>query len=319
LRALHFDGVPRLREDLPLPEPGPGEARLKVRLAGICRTDVEITRGYVPFTGVLGHEFVATVDSALGGQGLEGRRVVGEINCPCGECDLCRRGEEGRRHCPRRTVLGIEGRDGCLAEYCCLPIGNLHRVPDAVPDESAVFAEPLAAALRIAEQVDLRGDERALVLGDGKLGLLCAMVLAGRAGELVIAGRHEEKLSIARAGGARAVVADELDDSGFDLVVEATGRAEGVRLALARARPLGTVVLKSTVAGEQSFPLAAAVVNEVTLVGSRCGPFGPALEALTEGSIDPRPMISARYPLEEAEKALRRAAEPGVLKVLVEA
>ncbi len=320
MRGLYFDGGPRFRDDLPRPGPRDGEARVRVRLAGVCNTDLEILKGYVPFRGILGHEFVGTVESAPGGdelaRGLLGARVVGEINAACGNCPACGRGEG--RHCPNRTVLGILGRDGCLAEFCTLPVKNLHPVPDSVPDDAAVFTEPLAAAFRITEQVAFRGDERALVLGDGKLGLLCAMVLRGRVGELVLAGRHEEKLAIADGAGVGTVLAGELDETGFDVVVEATGSGEGLREALARVRPLGTVVLKSTVAGETVAPMAAAVVNEVTILGSRCGPFGAALAALADGSIDPRPLVTARYSLNDAEEALKRAAEPGALKVLVE-
>jgi len=317
MRGLHFDGnAARLRDDLPLPEPGANEARVRVRLAGVCNTDLEILGGYVPFRGVLGHEFVGTVDLAPGRGDLEGARVVGEINCACGECRSCLRGEA--RHCPDRTVLGIADRDGCLAEFCVLPAGNLHRVPEGVPDAAAVFTEPLAAALRITEQIAFRGDEKALVLGDGKLGILCAMALRNKVGELVLAGRHAGKLAVARARGIVTVMSDGLEQSNFDVVVEATGSVGGLAGALSRVRPLGTVVLKSTVAGETTAPLSAAVVNEVTIVGSRCGPFAPALESLADGSVDPRPLITARYPLDDAERALVHAAEPDALKILVE-
>ncbi len=224
------------------------------------------------------------------------------------------------RRCPHRTLLGIAGRHGCLADYCLLPARNLHEVPDRVPDEAAVFTEPLAAAFRIVEQVTLTGETKALVLGDGKLGLLAAMVLAPRAGEIAIAGRHEEKLAIAERAGIRAVKSEALDPekNAFDVVVDATGRPEGARQALAHVRPLGTLVIKSTVAGDTPLPLSAAVVNEVTIVGSRCGPFEPALKALADGEIDPTPLIAARYSLDDAEEALARAAEPGTLKVLAE-
>lgn len=321
MRGLHFDGSSaRVRRDLPPPEPASGEAVVRVRLAGVCNTDLEILKGYVPFTGILGHEFVGTVDAAPGREDLVGERVVGEINAACGDCGACRSGMP--RHCPTRTVLGIAGRDGCLADLCALPAGNLHRVPDTVPDEAAVFTEPLAAALRITEQIAFKGHERVLVMGDGKLGLLCAMVLRSRVGSLVLAGRHEEKLAVAaRAGVATALAAEldqESDATGFDVVVEATGSAGGLARALSRVRPLGTVVLKSTVAGETTAPLSQAVVDEVTILGSRCGPFEPALRALAEGTVNPRPLVTARFSLDEAEEALRRAAEPDALKVLVE-
>jgi threonine dehydrogenase-like Zn-dependent dehydrogenase len=325
VRGLYFDpGSPdrkaHLRRDLPVPEPSKGEARIRVRLAGICRTDIEILRGYVPFEGVLGHEFVGAVDSAPGNETLCGRRVVGEINAACGQCEWCRRGPEGERHCPNRTVLGIVGRDGCLADFCVLPARNLHVVPDDVTDAAAVFTEPLAAAFRIVEQVELTADTRACVLGDGKLGLLTAMVLKGCVGELVIAGHHEEKLAVAERAGIAKVMSHSLEPGkdAFDVVIDATGRREGARQALSLVRPLGTLVMKSTVTGDNSLPLSEAVVNEVTIVGSRCGPFEPALKALADGEIDPTPLISARHSLDEVEEALRRAAEPGALKVLVE-
>ncbi|MHC5056876.1 MAG: MDR/zinc-dependent alcohol dehydrogenase-like family protein [Planctomycetota bacterium] len=317
MRGLHFDGSrARLLSDIPEPVPPEGEALVRVRLAGVCNTDLEILKGYLPFRGVLGHEFVGTVESAPGCDDFVGERVVGEINASCGDCDACRAGEG--RHCATRTVLGIVGRDGCIAELCRLPVRNLHRVPPSVPDEAAVFTEPLAAAFRIPEQVAFTGGERVLVMGDGKLGLLVAMVLRNVAGEVTVSGRSEAKLAIAAAAGARTVMADELDETGFDIVVDATGSASGLAGALARVRPLGTVVLKSTVAGDTTAPLSAAVVNEVAIVGSRCGPFAPALRALESGEVDPTPLVTARYPLDETEAALARAAEPDALKVLID-
>jgi len=317
MRGLRFDGSSaRLVPDIPVPVPPKGEALVRVSLAGICNTDLEILRGYVPFRGVLGHEFVGTVESAPGHEDLVGERVVGEINATCGECAACLAGRG--HHCAARTVLGISGRDGCIAEFCVLPVRNLHPVPPSVPDEAAVFVEPLAAAFRIPEQIAFDGSERVLVMGDGKLGLLTAMALVGLAGKVVVSGRHEEKLAIAADAGARTFMAEELDEAGFDIVVEATGSPFGLAEALARVRPLGTVVLKSTVAGETTAPLSVAVVNEVTIVGSRCGPFEPALHALESGDVDPSPLVKACYPLAEAEAALARAAEPGVLKVLID-
>ena len=317
MRGLRFDGSSaRLIPDILQPSPPEGEALVKVGLAGVCNTDLEILRGYVPFRGVLGHEFVGTVESAPGRQDLVGERVVGDINAPCGECEACLAGRG--HHCAARTVLGISGRDGCIAEFCVLTLSNLHLVPASIPDEAAVFVEPLAAAFRIPEQIAFGGAERVLVMGDGKLGLLTAMALVDLTGEVVVSGRHEEKLAIAANAGARTVPAEGLDETGFDIVVEATGSPSGLAEALARVRPLGTVVLKSTVAGETTAPLSAAVVNEVTIVGSRCGPFEPALRALESGRVDPSPLVTARYPLDEAEAALARAAEPGVLKVIID-
>jgi threonine dehydrogenase-like Zn-dependent dehydrogenase len=317
MRGLRFDGErARLIADLPDPVPPEGEALVRVRLAGVCNTDLEILRGYVPFRGVLGHEFVGTVESAPGHDNLVGERVVGDINATCGECAACLRGEG--HHCAERTVLGIIGRDGCIAEICILPVRNLHRVPPSVSDEAAVFAEPLAAAFRIPEQISFEGHERVLVMGDGKLGLLIAMALTGIAGEVVVSGRHEGKLAIASAAGARTVMANALTETGFDIVVDATGNASGLAEALARVRPLGVVVLKSTVAGETTASLSGAVVNEVTIIGSRCGPFAPALAALESGAVDPAPLVTARYPLAEAEAALARAANADALKVLID-
>lgn len=317
MRGLHFDGSrARLLSDIPEPVPPEGEALVRVRLAGVCNTDLEILGGYVPFRGVLGHEFVGTVESAPGRDDFVGERVVGEINAACGACAACLAGEG--RHCAARTVLGIVRRDGCIAELCVLPVRNLHRVPASVPDEAAVFTEPLAAAFRISEQIAFTGRERVLVMGDGKLGLLIAMALTDLAGEVVVAGRHEGKLAVAAAAGARTVMEADLAETGFDIVIDATGSASGLASALARVRSLGTVVLKSTVAGDTTAPLSGAVVNEVTIIGSRCGPFAPALRALASGEVDPAPLVTARYPLHEAEAALVRAAEPDALKVLVE-
>jgi threonine dehydrogenase-like Zn-dependent dehydrogenase len=318
VRALVYDPVTRrasVRRDVCPPQVHPGEARVRVVRAGICRTDIEILRGYVPFTGTLGHEFVGVVEDAHGRDDLVGARVVGEINVPCGACVSCRAGRG--HHCPSRTVMGIVGRDGCIADAVVLPVANLHVVPAPVSDEAAVFAEPVAAAFRIAEQVDLSAVERALVMGDGKLGLLVAMALAPRVGALTLSGRHAHKLAIAARAGIPTVLSGAREPGEFDLVVECTGRPEGLREALGRVRPLGTVVLKSTIAGETTAPLSMGVVNEVTVVGSRCGPFPPALEALASGRIDPRPLIEARYPLDDAEDALAHAARAGALKVLV--
>jgi len=327
VRALVYDGEAlRLREDYPQPAPPPGEALVRVRLAGICNTDLEIVRGYVGFRGVLGHEFVGTVvecadpagDGARGAaecRSLIGRRVVGEINAYCGECPTCRAGRP--THCPNRTTLGIWGRDGAFAEYLTLPIRNLHPVPDDVPDEAAVFTEPLAAALEILEQVHIRPTDRVIVLGDGKLGLLVAQVIALLGCDLVVVGRHPEKLAIPARRGIRTALASEIDGLVADVVVECTGRPEGFAAAKRLLRPRGTLVLKSTYHGQVEADLTSLVVDEVALVGSRCGPFPPALRLLQRGLVDVQPLISAVYPLAEGEEAFARAAEPGTLKVLL--
>ena len=286
---------------------------MRVRVAGVCNTDLELVRGYYPFTGVPGHEFVGEVEDAPGAREWVGRRVVGEINAACARCPACARREP--THCEKRTVLGIKGRDGALAEHLVLPMANLHAVPDAVPDEIAVFTEPLAAALRITEQVALEG-RRVVVIGDGKLGLLAAQVIAQAGGRLLVIGRHPGKLShLSRAGIATALNAPEGLEA--DVVVECTGNPDGFALARRLVRPRGTIVLKSTYHGETRLNLSAVVVDEITLVGSRCGPFAPALALLTEGRVDVAPLVHARFRLAEAVAAFAEAARPGVLKVLV--
>lgn len=319
MRALWLeDGRVRARDDVPVPDPPPGEARVRVRLAGICHTDIELLRGYYPFTGVLGHEFVGVVERVAGeATGLVGRRVVGEINAVCGSCRHCLAGR--REHCARRTVLGIRGRDGAFAERLVLPVENLHPVPEGVPDEAAVFTEPLAAALRIREQLHVRPVDRALVVGDGKLGQLVARVLALDGPELLVVGRHERKLRLLEEAGIATARAVDLQPGGFDLAVECTGNPSGFATARQALRPRGTLVLKSTYAGELTLDISTVVVDELALVGSRCGPFPPALRLLEEGRVDPRPLIDDRFPLAEGETALARAAERGTLKVLLEA
>jgi threonine dehydrogenase-like Zn-dependent dehydrogenase len=247
---------------------------------------------------------------------IEGARVVGEINAVCGSCEACRGGRP--THCSKRSVLGIQGRGGCLAEFTVLPVANLHVVPDGVDDESAVFTEPLAAAYRIGEQLDLSAFGPSLVMGDGKLGLLVAMALHASGVDVLLSGRNDPKLGVATRAGVKTVRADALERAGFDLVVECTGTPGGLTEALSRVRPMGTIVLKSTVAGDTTAPMSMGVVNEVTIVGSRCGPFAPALEALSQGLVDVRPLVSDRCGLSDGMCALERAADPTSLKVLVD-
>jgi threonine dehydrogenase-like Zn-dependent dehydrogenase len=320
MRALRFDGERLAVREVPEPSPPPSEALVRVRLAGICNTDLELTRGYMGFRGTLGHEFVGEV-VALGPASeaapvTVGQRVVGEINAACGACPACRAGL--RRHCPARTVLGILGRDGAFAEYLTLPVANLHPVPDAVPDEHAVFVEPLAAAFEILEQVAVRPTDRVVVLGDGKLGQLVARVLAGVAGAVTVVGHHPAKLALLAAAGI--ATRREPPAERADVVVDCTGRAAGFATALRLVRPRGTLVLKSTVAarpGDPSLDLAPLVIDEVTVVGSRCGPFPPALAALASGRIAVAPLVSAAYPLAEGVAAFAHAAQPATLKVLL--
>jgi threonine dehydrogenase-like Zn-dependent dehydrogenase len=316
MRALLLDGDLRLVEDYSAPEPSLGEALIRVSVAGICNTDLELVRGYMQFQGVPGHEFVGVVKEAPGAQAWEGRRVVGEINAACGTCPTCQASRS--THCPLRTTLGIAGRDGALAEYLALPIRNLHPVPDTLADEVAVFTEPLAAACEILQQVHVRPTDRVVVLGDGKLGLLCAQVLALTGCDLTVIGHHREKLNILAQRSISTAMEDENDDTGFDLVVEATGQPAGYAMARRLVRPRGTIVLKSTYHGSLNADLAMAVVDEITLVGSRCGPFAPALRLLEQGLVDVTPLIQARYPLTKAPMAFEHAARPGTLKILID-
>lgn len=315
MRALWLENRQlNLRDDVPISDPPPGEALVRVLKAGICNTDVELTRGYYPFTGVPGHEFVGIVER--GSAPLGGRRVVGEINAVCGTCRACAAGR--RTHCERRTVLGIAGRHGAFAEYLTLPVENLHLVPDSVSTDAAVFTEPLAAALEIQQQVAIGPGDRVLVVGEGKLGQLVAQTLALTGCGLCVVGRDEPKLGLLRERGIETTRGDGVDHGAFDVAVECTGNPDGFDIARRALRPRGTLVLKSTYAGALTLDVSAVVVNELTLVGSRCGPFAPALDLLAERRVSVEPLIHARYPLARATTAFEHAQRPGVLKVLVE-
>jgi threonine dehydrogenase-like Zn-dependent dehydrogenase len=313
MQALYFDGNLDMKE-VPRPEPGPGEALVRLRLAGVCRTDLEVLKGYHDFKGVPGHEFVGEVVGPPGSS-LLGQRVAGEINIACGVCPRCRRGLA--RHCRERRVLGLKGHDGAFAEYLTLPEENLHPVPPGLADEAAVFTEPLAAALAVSEAAPASLDQRVLVIGDGTLGLLISFTLALRGLETHLAGHYREHLSLAEPYGVATWLEDELPAGEFDLVVEASGSPGGLALALARVRPRGTVVLKSTFAGQAPLDPALLVVPEVRLVGSRCGPFPAALRLLTRGGLNPRPLISRVFPLSQGVAALDFARQKGMLKVLL--
>jgi threonine dehydrogenase-like Zn-dependent dehydrogenase len=304
----------QLAADFPEPRPPAGEARIRTTLAGICNTDLEVVRGYASYSGILGHEFVGVVDKAED-TGLVGRRVVGEINAACGRCSTCLAGRP--THCPNRTALGIRGRDGVLAEYFCLPVGNLHLVPDGLPDEAAVFTEPLAAACQVLEQVHIRPSDRVIVLGDGKLGLLVAQVIALAGCDLLVVGRHGEKLAILADRGIPTRVGDQDLSGNADVVVECTGSAEGFYQARRLVRQQGALILKSTYHGLVETDLSGLVVDEIQVMGSRCGPFAPALRVLERGWVDVVSLIQAEYPLDEAVLALEHAARRGTLKVLV--
>jgi threonine dehydrogenase-like Zn-dependent dehydrogenase len=314
LRQPDGRGQLRLVRDHEVPQPAPGEVRIRTTLAGICNTDLEIIQGYAEFHGILGHEFVGIVDQTED-PALMGQRVVGEINAPCGVCPTCRAGRP--THCPQRTALGIRGRDGVLAEFCCLPASNLHHVPEGMPDEAAVFTEPLAAACEVLQQVHIRPTDRVVVLGDGKLGLLVAQVLALTGCDLTVVGRHREKLAILAKRGLATQLADKEPAGMADLVVECTGRAEGFQAARRMLRPRGTLVLKSTYHGLVQANLTGVVVDEVQIVGSRCGPFPAALRLLVQGLVDVTSLIEAEYPLDEALAAFEHAGRRGALKVLV--
>jgi len=313
MRALLLDPELNLRNDYPEPAPAPGESIVRVKMAGICGTDLELARGYMTYRGVPGHEFVGEVADTQTGA-LAGRRVVGEINAACGRCAWCMDGLG--RHCPSRTVLGILGRDGAFAEYLRLPDENLIALPDSVTDELGVFVEPVAAAYEIFEQTELRGNDRIAVLGDGRLGALTAIVLRAENYAPVLAGHHRDKLDRLAALGLEVQLEDQLDP-GFDVVIDCTGRSAGLNRALALVRPRGKVILKSTAVAGASLNLAKAVVNEITIVGSRCGRFAPAIAALASGKVDPRPLISMVLPLEDAPSAFASAGRSPNFKILL--
>ncbi len=302
--------------DHPQPVPGAEEALIRVLRAGICNTDLELVRGYQNFAGVLGHEFVGVVEQCQIQQWL-GQRVAGEINIACGACRSCRAGMT--THCRARRVLGIHDKDGAFASYLTLPIENLHQVPEGVSDSEAAFVEPLAACFEMLEQVQIRPTARVLVLGDGKMGLLAGQVLRLTGASVTMQGKHSEKLALAEQFGLQTRLGTPAQpEREYDVVVECTGSAAGLELARQLVRPRGTIILKSTVAGQSTLNLAPFVVDEITVVGSRCGPFAPALEALKDKRVLVAPLLSATYPLQEGVEAFAHAARPGTLKVQLE-
>ena len=315
MKALRFIGGRLGLEEVARPI-AEGESLIRVTKSGICNTDIEIVRGYAGFEGTIGHEFVGVVEESRDPE-LIGRRVVGEINAGCGICPLCRAGDP--RHCPGRTVLGIKGRDGAHAEFLRLPDVNLIPVPDTVSDEQAVFAEPLAAAYGITEQVDILPETRVAVIGDGKLGTLCALSLGLVSKKVTLIGRHASKLAVAERQGIEGVMSADAAEmtSMFDVVVEASGSETGFATALDLVRPRGKVVLKSTFQGMPTWEAWRVVVDEITIVGSRCGRFEPAVELLAEGKIDVTPLISDDLPLGSGVGAMAEAQKKGVMKVLL--
>lgn len=317
--ALVLDEELHLVSDYPKPKAQVGEALIRTRLAGICGTDLEMLRGYKGFRGVLGHEFVGQVIACSAAEDRGdcwkeewiGKRVVGEINIGCGECDFCRKGIPS--HCQSREALGVVKRGGAFAEYLTLPLANLHRIPDELSDEVAVFAEPLAAALQVLSLVHIQPQYRVGVIGDGKLGLLVAQVLATTGVDLTVIGRHPGKLALVEGWGINVGSPDGL----LDVVVDCTGNPSGLVSALKLVKPQGCVVLKSTFQGTVELDLNQIVVDEIRLVGSRCGPFEPAIQLLRSGRIDVLSLIEACYPLTEALSALEHAGQRGALKVLI--
>ncbi|MBI1336061.1 MAG: alcohol dehydrogenase catalytic domain-containing protein [Phycisphaera sp.] len=325
MQALVFDGKqPAIHPSVPEVVPKPGEALIRPLRMGVCATDLEICKGYMGFKGVLGHEFVGVVERVVGktGKELVGKRVVGSINCVCGKCDMCRGGLP--EHCRDRTVLGIAGRDGCFAQQFALPVRNLLEVPAGLDDDHAVFTEPLAAAFQVLRQLTIEGRPYITVLGDGRLGLLCAQVMTQLNATVRCVGKHPEKLALCEKWGVKHRL---LDDVGLrqdqDIVVDCTGSADGLRVAMQMVRPRGKIVLKTTVApapGSQSHgvDLSPLVIHEIQVIGSRCGPFDEALRAMSVGKIDVLSLISRRMKLAEGVEALKTANQPGVIKVLLE-
>jgi threonine dehydrogenase-like Zn-dependent dehydrogenase len=317
MRAIVLDrDCVAVRSDHPEPALRDGEVMVDVLCAGICETDLQLMRGYMGFNGVLGHEFVGVARTGP----LAGRRIVGEINCSCHRCETCLAGRP--THCPHRSVLGILGHDGAFADAIAVPQQNLHAVPESIPTDIAVFAEPVAAAFQITEQLSIGRQDRVVVLGDGRLGNLCAQVLARVSDHVAVVGKHPTKLALLESLGLSTsllsdVLADNSANRAADIVVDCTGSPTGLPAALKMVRPRGTVVLKTTVAGDHATSLAPIVIDEVRVIGSRCGPFPKAIDALANGRIDVRPLIGAEFALDDAETAFRAAGEKGARKVLI--
>jgi len=314
MNALHFDQQLRFDSHYPEPELAEGEVLIQVKLAGICATDLEIVQGYMGFAGVLGHEFVGTV--VRGGRRWRGKRVVAEINCVCERCDMCQSGLAN--HCRRRSVIGIDRRSGAFADLVAVPERNLHEIPDAVRDEQAVFVEPLAAAYQVIKQCPIEKRMRVAVVGSGRLGLLVAQVLQATGCHLEVVGRNELTLNFCEKKGIQATPVGELNARpDRDVVVDCSGSPEGFGVAVALVRPRGTLILKSTHAGASPLNLAPIVVNEITLLGSRCGPFSEAINALARRQIDVESMISRQLPLSKGIEAFEMAADPRYIKILL--
>jgi len=314
MNALWLEDNKISLRDVPQPRES-NEALIKIRKAGICSTDLELVKGYYPYTGVLGHEFVGDVVEADDASWI-GQRVVGEINVVCNQCEQCLNGRP--THCEHRSVLGIVNRDGVFAKFTTLPIANLHRVPDSIPDEMAVFTEPLAAALEIQQQIQVKPTDRVLLIGAGRLGQLIAQTLALTGCDLRVVARHAHQQNLLKGRGIRIIAEEEIKPRRWDIVVEATGSPSGFSLARRAIRPRGTLVLKSTYKGEMNVNFSSIVVDEINIVGSRCGPFEPALRLMESHQVDPTVLIANEFKLEDGLKAFEHAAETGMLKVLIE-
>lgn len=323
MRALLFDGKAlRFDAKFPDPAPRPGEAIIRPLLAGVCSTDLEICRGYMGFTGVLGHEFVGVVESVPAdadakAKSLVGKRVVGTINCVCGKCDMCTRGLSN--HCRQRTVLGIQGRNGCFADRFTLPTQNLIAVPDALHNDRAVFTEPVAAACNILQQIRIEGRPLVTVLGDGRLGLIVAQVLATQNATVRLVGKHEPKLALCDKWAIKHRHVSEVIPRGDqDIVVDCTGSASGLELAMKLVRPRGRIVMKTTVANQTGVDLSPIIINELQVIGSRCGPFPEALSMLLSEKVDVLSLISKRFKLADSEKAMAASKHGGIIKSIIE-
>lgn len=317
MKAVVFDNGLKLETDYKKPIPKEGEALIKVNTIGICNTDYEITKGYMGYKGILGHEFTGVVEEINAeDKSMLNKRVVGEINCGCNKCEWCAQGLQ--RHCPNRSTLGIWQREGCFSEYVCLPVENLLEIPGNVTDEEAVFVEPLAAALEILEQLHIPPYKKVIVLGDGKLGLMIALALNAAGLNLTLVGKHENKLEIAKKQGVKTKLLSEIEiKKEYDYVVEATGSISGFETSLALTKPRGTLILKSTIAASKEFNFAPVVVDEITILGSRCGQFAPALRLLESKRIDVKPLISHVFNIDDAIEAFEKNKDKSSIKVLV--
>lgn len=320
MRALVFNNKLELKQDFKKPTPKENEALIKVKLVGICNTDYEITKGYMGYNGILGHEFVGVVEEINGeDKSLLGKRVVGEINLGCKNCDWCAKGLE--RHCPNRQTLGIFNKDGCFADYVTLPLSNLLEVNEKINDETAVFVEPLAAALEILEQLHIKPYEKVCVLGDGKLGLITALALNASNVDVTLIGKHQNKLDIAKEQNVKTMLLENLkqdDNKSFDVVVEATGRVSGFETSLSLVKPRGVLVLKSTIATGKELNLAPIVIDEITVLGSRCGQFAPALRLMEKNVIDFSKLVSAKLSFDDAILGFEKNKEKNTIKILLE-